>query len=292
MESVRKALALVPEISFLLMNGKFRVYSRHRLFAIVSEGELFLKAYPETQALFRDTTPYAYPGIGNTFKANPEWLQEPEKLGEFALYMLAIRPPSRPENGPLTAGPRGAAWWLARLPWEKALAGCAALAALYFLLPYTALRAVGIQKGVKAGNLTLTGLHGETRRLSECGGKPVFLYVWETYSQRSVDNMPMLDALYAEYKNKRVCFMPVSANSDFNCDVRALAKAKGIKYPVYNAAGQLRPAKQAPMLYLIDHEGYIRESYSPSLGDRTKIASALEGLLRDAPNDTGSKAGR
>ena len=41
------------------------------------------------------------------------------------------------------------------------------------------------------------------------------------------------------------------------------------------------------MLYLIDHEGYVRRSYSPSKNDLGKISSDLEALLSAAPPGPG-----
>lgn len=160
---------------------------------------------------------------------------------------------------------------------------------LCFTLPYRVLSSIGIHKGARAEGFAVTGLRGEKLSFSDCGGKPVFLYVWETYSQRAIDNLPMIDSLYASYKDKQACFLPVTITDGFNLDVRAFAATKGLKYPVYNAGwlpAQFRP-RQSPMLYLIDHEGYVRKSYSPSSRDRKKISSDLEDLLRDVPPGPG-----
>lgn len=88
-ESLGRALALVPEVSFLPMRGEYCVYSRGRLFAMVCGDELFLKTSPETLCLFRDTATRAYCGGPDMCKANAEWLEDPEKLGEAVLYTLA-----------------------------------------------------------------------------------------------------------------------------------------------------------------------------------------------------------
>ncbi|MDD2804138.1 MAG: redoxin domain-containing protein [Elusimicrobiales bacterium] len=282
LDSLRKALALVPDVAFVPTLGEYSVYSRGRLFAAVTNNELFIKASPETLCLFRDRKLYAQPGGIDMCRADADWLQDPEKLGEAVLYTLAIPTPAGRESAKKPAGSGPARGWLARLPWEKALACCAGLAALYFLLPYGALSALGINKGTKAGNFAVTGLHGEKLQLSDCGGKPVFLYIWETHSQLSIDNLPMIEALYASYKDKSVCFVPATVTSDFNSVVRGLAAAKGLKYPVYNGAAQFQPQRRSPMLYLIDHAGYIRKSYSPSSEDREKITADLDGLLRAA----------
>lgn len=282
LDSLGKALALVPEVTFLPMMGEYSICSRNRMFAVVCNDVLFIKTSPETLCLFRDTETRPYPGSTTMLKANAEWLDDPEKLGEVVLYTLAWHPPAAPTGA--AAGPRPAAGRLARLYW--ALGCCAVLAALYFLLPYGLLSGIGIHKGARAENFAVAGLRGEKISLSDCGGKPVFLYVWESNSQRAIDNLPMIGSLYEAYKDRGVCFLPVTITADYNLAVRAFAATMGLKYPVYNGAGrqaaQLRPP-QSPMLYLLDREGFIRRSYSPSKDDGKKISSHLEALLRDAP---------
>ncbi len=281
-ETLSKALALVPEVTFLPTMGEYSVYSRGRLFAMVCDDELFIKISPETLCLFRDVEMRAFPGSINTCKADAEWLVDPEKLGEVALYTLASHPPPRRPG----AAPGGGSRPAAENGWLKVFAACAVFTALYFILPYGVLSAIGIHKGSRVKDFAVTGLHGEKMRLSECSGKPVFLYVWETNSQRAIDNLPMLEALYDSYKDKQVCFLPVTVTADFNCAVRTFAAAKSLEYPVYNGAGLL-PAqflpRQSPMLYLIDQKGYLRDSYSPSGNDLGKISSELGDLLGAVP---------
>lgn len=287
-ESLTKALALVPEVSFLRVNGEYCVYSRGRMFAMVCNDELFLKTSPETLCLFRDIETRAYPGSTNTCKANSEWLEDPEKLAEAVLYTLASHTPPKAPGRQRRSASRAAAaaWRVTTIPWGKLFGAGAVLTALYFILPYEALSAIGIHKRSKAVSFDLTGLHGEKMRLSECAGKPVFLYVWETNSQRAIDNLPMMHSLYQAYKDKPVCFTPVTITPDFNCTVRTFAATMNLKYPVYDGAGslsgQFRPL-QSPMLYLIDRAGYVRYSYFPSSKVQKDIASDLEALLSEIP---------
>lgn len=279
-DSLSKALSLVPEVTFLPMMGEYSICSRNRMFAVVCNDQLFIKTSPETLGLFRDTETRPFPGSTTMLKANAEWLDDPEKLGEVVLYTLASHPPPAP---PAVPGP---AVRDKRLTGLTLALGCFALfAGLYFILPQRTLSSIGIHRGVKAGNFDLSGLRGEKSRLSDCAGKPVFLYVWESNSQRAIDNLAMMDSIYGAYKDKEICFLPVTITADFNLSVRAFAATMSLKYPVYNGAvdlpGQFRP-ERSPRLYLIDHEGYVRRSYSPSESDREKIASDLEGLLREA----------
>lgn len=94
-ESLGKALALVPEVSFLPIMGNYCVCSRGRGFAVVCNDDPFIKTSPETLCLFRDTQTRAFPGSTNMCKANAEWLEDPEKPGEVVLYTLASHPPPR-----------------------------------------------------------------------------------------------------------------------------------------------------------------------------------------------------
>lgn len=288
-ESLRQALALAPEVTFLPLMGEYSVYSRGRVFGMVCQDVLFFITTPETLHYFTDRETRAFPGSENTCRANAEWLTDPEKLGEVVLFTLVGLTSPRPAAGgrrkpPAAAAPPSGGRWLSPGSLEKLLGAGAAFAALYFLLPYGLLSAIGIHKGPKADNFAVTGLRGEKTRLSDCGGKPVFLYVWESNSQRALDNLPLIAALYDAYKEKGVCFMPVTITADFNCAVRALAAAKDLKYPVYNGAGQpaaqLRPPR-SPMLYLLDHKGYVREAYCPSSGDLQRVSADLEDLLRE-----------
>lgn len=290
-ESLGKALALVPEVTFLPILGNYCICSRGRAFAMVCDDQLFLKISPETLCLFRDTTTRPYPGSVTMCKANDEWLEDPEKLGEVVLYTLASHQPPGPPAEAQAADPVQAAGDRRLVRLSLALGAGAVFTALYFILPYGVLSAIGIHKAERAENFAVAGLHGEKTELSECMGKPVFLYVWETNSQRAIDNLPVIDSLYSGYKDRQVCFMPVTITTDFNLSVKAFAASKNLKYPVYNGAGRL-PARflprQSPMLYLIDHEGYVRDSYSPSVNDLEKISSGLEDLLRDVPLLPGS----
>lgn len=291
-ESLGKALALVPELLFQPTMGDYSVYSRGRLFALVVNDELYIKYTPETLGLFRRKATRVFPGSIAACKADPEWLQDPEKLGEVVLYTLASHPPPVAPAAARCPGPsQGVRYTRASL--KIALGLCAALAALYLILPYGALRAIGIHKGEKAQNFAVTGLNGEDMRLSDCGERPVFLYVWESNSQRAIDNLPMIGSLYAAYKDRQVCFMPVTITADFNLAVRTFAATMGLDYPVYNGAGRIAGQflrRQSPMLYLIDHEGYIRRSYSPSRDDLDEISSDLENLLRGVPGRSPAQA--
>lgn len=138
---------------------------------------------------------------------------------------------------------------------------------------------LALRKPPKADSFTVTDLQGRKMRLSECEGRPVFLYVWETNSPRAVENLGMIDALYGEFKGTPVCFMTVTIDEHYEGTVRPFAARHGIRYPVFNGtgyiAGQFWPPA-IPTLYLIDRDMRVRESFSPSRDDRAKIEARMK----------------
>ena len=68
------------------------------MFALACDGTLFLKTTPETIHLFEDTETKAYPGSRNTAPANPEWLEDREKMAEIVTFTLEKLPPPKPKK--------------------------------------------------------------------------------------------------------------------------------------------------------------------------------------------------
>ncbi len=62
------------------------------MFALVCDGTLFFKTTPETIHFFEDTETKAYPGSRNTAPANPDWLEDREKMAEIVKFTLEKLP--------------------------------------------------------------------------------------------------------------------------------------------------------------------------------------------------------
>lgn len=168
---------------------------------------------------------------------------------------------------------------LAPAPSAKAKSRNSAPWGVFLVVAALAAAAVWVRRAPKADSFTVTDLRGRKVRLSECEGRPVFLYVWETNSPRAVENLGMLDGLYSDFKDGPVCFMTVTIDEHYEGTVRPFADRHSLTYPVYNGsgyiAGQFWP-KAIPMLFLIDRDMRVRDSFSPSRDDRAKIAALLK----------------
>ncbi len=92
LEFLMESLSLVPNVIFQPMMGEYCIYSDGRIFWLVCDGTLFLKTTAETIHLFEDTETKAYPGSKNTAPANPEWLEDREKMAEIVLFSIEHLP--------------------------------------------------------------------------------------------------------------------------------------------------------------------------------------------------------
>lgn len=68
------------------------------MFALVCDGTLFFKTFPQTIGYFEDTETKAYPGSRNTAPANPDWLENREELLKIATLTLSLTPPPKPKK--------------------------------------------------------------------------------------------------------------------------------------------------------------------------------------------------
>lgn len=170
---------------------------------------------------------------------------------------------------------------------KYALVAAAAVLA-YFVLPNGVLDKVGLHRAEKYESFTATDLQGHKMRLSECEGRPILVYVWTTGSARALDDMPLIDQLYSQYKDGPVCFITVTLDSDFQGAVARFAGAHELDYPVYNGYGYVTSQfwpPYLPMMYLIDRRGYIRHEFSPVRDDKAKIASWLRDYIHDGSQE-------
>lgn len=95
LEFLLDSLSLIPNVHAKAMFGEYGIYSWDIMFALVCDGTLFLKTTPETIHLFEDRETKAYPWSKNTAPANPEWLEDREKMSEITQKIIAQLPPSK-----------------------------------------------------------------------------------------------------------------------------------------------------------------------------------------------------
>jgi len=132
-----------------------------------------------------------------------------------------------------------------------------------------------------APNLKLTALSGTKSTLSSIKGKPIFLNFWATWCPPCVEEMPFINELYSEYKDK-VNFVMISVdNADSKDKVNKFIADKGFNFPVYTAEQadvyKAYNVQGIPTTYIIDASGNIIQKH---VGGMTK--SELKALLDKA----------
>ncbi len=98
LDYILECLSWVPDLRAKAMFWEYGIYSWDRMFALVCDGTLFFKTFPETVEYFEDTETKAYPGSRNTAPANPDWLENREELLKVATLTLSFTPPPKPKK--------------------------------------------------------------------------------------------------------------------------------------------------------------------------------------------------
>ena len=133
-------------------------------------------------------------------------------------------------------------------------------------------------KGEKALDFIVTDLKGKTIKLSELKGKVVVLNFWFTKCGPCVVEMPKLNELVEEYKNKEVVFLAITFNkkgvvenflneTTFNYTIAANANDVITMYGV----------QSYPTSIVINKEGEIVRK---EIGYRTNIKSVLSNAIK------------
>lgn len=109
-------------------------------------------------------------------------------------------------------------------------------------------------------NMPLIGLNGEQTHLSEFKGDVIFLNFWATWCPPCIAEMPNIQALYEQYKDKpEMRFVMVSLDEDPEKAEKFL-NDKGYTFKSYYLGGN-RPvifqSSVVPTTYIIDKDGRL-----------------------------------
>ncbi|MEA3448616.1 MAG: TlpA disulfide reductase family protein [Bacteroidota bacterium] len=69
-----------------------------------------------------------------------------------------------------------------------------------------------ISKGKKAPGFTYPDISGDSISLSDFKGKPIYIDVWASWCGPCIREMPYMDSLHDEYKDKNIVFLSVSVD--------------------------------------------------------------------------------
>ncbi len=117
--------------------------------------------------------------------------------------------------------------------------------------------------GFAAPDFTLKNLNGETVKLSDFRGKPVYINFWASWCPPCKEEMPQLEKFYKNNKDKMVMLAIDITFSDKLDDVRKILQANNSTYPVLldenrNGAAAAYAVTGVPEHFFIDKNGIIR----------------------------------
>ena len=138
------------------------------------------------------------------------------------------------------------------------------------------------EEGRLAPDFTLSDLKGNRLRLSDLRGKVVFVNFWTTWCPPCRAEMPEIEAVYQEYKDKDVVFLGVDILEPENV-VRQFVQEGGYNWTfVIDTTGEVTATYRIPAIptsFFIDREGIIRAVNIGAMTKRameTKLAVAMK----------------
>lgn len=158
----------------------------------------------------------------------------------------------------------------------------AALFALLFLAP------VARATGEIAPDFTLRDVNGQSVSLSNFKGQVVLLSMWATWCGPCQVEMPHLQKMYMDLKEKGFTVLSVSADdARTSSQVKPLLMRGGYTFPVVldtatAVVAQYNPAKALPFTVIIDRAGRIHsvhQGFNP--GDEVALRAEVEALIAE-----------
>ena len=138
--------------------------------------------------------------------------------------------------------------------------------------------------GKKAPGFKLTDCEAKELTLSSFAGKVIVLNFWRTTCFPCLEEMPDLQKLHEEYKDKGVVVIGIAVNDKIS-DVDNKVNVMGITYPVTldDMATRLKyRIKSVPHTFVIDKAGTIRAHFDKKT-DKKTIEDAMKPLLDEKP---------
>jgi thiol-disulfide isomerase/thioredoxin len=121
---------------------------------------------------------------------------------------------------------------------------------------------------VKAHNFALKDLNGNEVQLEDYRGKVIFLNFWATWCQACLVEMPSMEKLYRELKNKDFIILAVDMQEDLEQVIKFKKKFE-LSFPILldtdGVVASYYGVNAIPATYIIDRGGYF---YAAALGAR------------------------
>ncbi|MFC1991764.1 TlpA family protein disulfide reductase [Chloroflexota bacterium] len=173
-------------------------------------------------------------------------------------------------------------WWqdnLLKYGWVAL--GIFVITLLLFLANQNSTATVGLTKGTLAPDFTLTDLDGNQVSLSDFRGKTVFLNFWATWCPPCRAEMPEMESVYQEYKDKEVVIIGVDIQETEET-VRQFVQEGGYSWTfLLDTSGTVAADYEVvaiPTSLFLDKEGIIRAVNVNAMTKReieAKLAEAI-----------------
>ena len=145
---------------------------------------------------------------------------------------------------------------------------------------------IGIQsiKNKKAPNFCLDGLGEKKVELKSFKGKVVFLNFWATWCGPCKEEMPSMEALYQQFKEKGFIFLAISVDYEGRKGVREFIGKHHYSFPILLdpkcSTLDLFEVKGIPTTIIIDKKGMmIGKAIGPRDWKKPEVISMLNHLL-------------
>jgi peroxiredoxin len=114
---------------------------------------------------------------------------------------------------------------------------------------------------VVAGDFIAQDLHGKPARFGETRGNVVLLNFWATWCPPCRKEMPAMEQLYREYKDRGLVVVAVSQDQAPLATVRSFAEELKLSFPVWHdrdgIVGRQYSVPGVPASYLIGRDGRL-----------------------------------
>lgn len=146
--------------------------------------------------------------------------------------------------------------------------------------------------GEAASDFTLRDIDGVAVSLSELKGNVVVMSFWATWCGPCKEEMPHLQKMYGELKDKGLTVLSISTDDARSASkVKPFIKKNGYTFPVLldrdsTVIGTYNPAKTLPYTVVVDRNGGIAQRHSGfNPGDEEELRHLVDSLLAggDAP---------
>ena len=140
-------------------------------------------------------------------------------------------------------------------------------------------------KGNKAlPSLSLEGLNGKKVDLKSFRGKVIFLNFWATWCGPCKEEMPSMEILYRQFKDRNFVFLTISVDYEGSKPVREFIEKSGYTFPVLvdpkSETLDIFEVTGIPTTFVIDKQGkMLGKAIGPRDWNSSEIVSYLTQLV-------------